>query len=55
MTKYNSVQEMLDDTGEPDFAEDFRKHMAKPFVRLKKFFSINWAVLVAFVCRKNKG
>jgi hypothetical protein len=49
MTKYNNVQEMLDDIGEPEFAEEFRKYTNKPFVRIKKFLLINWALFIDYI------
>lgn len=33
--RYNSVEEMVDDTASPEFAAEFRRHMRKPSVRLR--------------------
>lgn len=40
---YGSVQEMLDDTEDPEmreFADEFRRRQAKPWNRVKKWFAV---------------
>lgn len=55
ITRYNNVQEMLNDGGvDPEFAEKFRKHNNKLLVRLRKFCSIKWAVLLSFIIGEKK-
>jgi hypothetical protein len=44
MKQYRSVQEMVDELGPPEFAEEFRKHEAKWIVRLKRWLCVRWIV-----------
>jgi hypothetical protein len=42
--KCASVQEMLDDIADPEFADSFRSHMSKQSVRLRSWLAVKWIV-----------
>jgi hypothetical protein len=42
--KYASVQEMLDDIADPEFANSFREHTRKPSVRFRNWLAVKWIV-----------